>query len=94
MSSSDLRPRADLGPASVHAQVLPVAELSMDARAAFITRTSVGMVALAGASILHDTSKVIHHYSEDRYVGAALELFAGVALLFWYVLRLFLSRRD
>jgi FtsH-binding integral membrane protein len=55
---------------------------------------SVGMVALAGASILYDTSKVIHHYPEDRYVGAALELFAGVALMFWYVLRLFLSRRD
>jgi FtsH-binding integral membrane protein len=54
---------------------------------------SVGMVALAGASILHDTSKVMNSYPEDRYVGAALELFAGVALLFWYVLRLLLSSR-
>ena len=42
---------------------------------------------------LHDTSKVMNSYPEDRYVGAALELFAGVALLFWYVLRL-LSRRS
>lgn len=54
---------------------------------------SVGMVALAGGSILYDTSNVLHHYPEDRYVGAALELFASVALLLWYVLRIFMSRR-
>jgi FtsH-binding integral membrane protein len=54
---------------------------------------SVAMVAVAGASILYDTSNVLHHYPEDRYVAAALELFASVALMFWYVLRLFLSRR-
>jgi FtsH-binding integral membrane protein len=54
---------------------------------------SVAMVGLAGAAILHDTSKVLHHYPEDRYVGAAMELFASVALMFWYVLRLFLSAR-
>ena len=53
---------------------------------------SVGMVAFAGAAILYDTSNVLHHYPEDRYVGAALELFASVALMFWYVLRLFMSR--
>ena len=55
---------------------------------------SVGMVALAGAAILYDTSNVLHHYPEDRYVGAALELFASVALMFWYVLRLFIASRD
>ncbi len=54
---------------------------------------SVGMVVLAGGAILYDTSNVLHHYPEDRYVGAALELFASVALLFWYVLRIFLSSR-
>lgn len=54
---------------------------------------SVGMVALAGGAILYDTSNVLHHYPEDRYVGAALQLFASVALLLWYVLRLFMSRR-
>jgi FtsH-binding integral membrane protein len=54
---------------------------------------AVAMVALAGASILYDTSNVLHHYPEDRYVAAALELFASVALMLWYVLRLFLSRR-
>lgn len=53
---------------------------------------SVGMIALAGGAILYDTSNVLNHFPEDRYVGAALELFASVALLFWYVLSLFISR--
>jgi hypothetical protein len=53
---------------------------------------SVAMVGLAGGAILYDTSNVLHHYPEDRYVGAALQLFASVALMFWYVLRLFMSR--
>jgi FtsH-binding integral membrane protein len=57
------------------------------------TYFSIGMVALAGASILYDTSNVLHHYSEDRYVAASLELFASVALMLWYVLRLLMSRR-
>ncbi|WP_437728132.1 Bax inhibitor-1/YccA family protein [Sorangium sp. So ce861] len=55
---------------------------------------SVAMVAFAGAAILYDTSNVLHHFPEDRHVGAALELFASVAMLFWYVLRLFTSSRD
>lgn len=54
---------------------------------------SVAMVGVAGAAILYDTSNVLHHYPEDRYVAASLELFASVALMLWYVLRLFLSRR-
>jgi uncharacterized protein len=52
---------------------------------------SVAMVGLAGASILYDTSNVLHHYPEDRYVGAALQLFASVAMMFWYVLRILMS---
>ena len=55
---------------------------------------SVGMIGLAGAAILYDTFNVIHHYPEDRYVAAALELFASVALMFWYVLGLFMGGRD
>jgi FtsH-binding integral membrane protein len=55
---------------------------------------AVGMVGLAGAAILYDTSNVIHHFPEDRYVAAALQLFASVALMFWYVLQLFMSARD
>ncbi len=53
---------------------------------------SVGMVGLAGAAILYDTSNIIRHFPEDRHVGASLQLFASVALMFWYVLNLFLSR--
>jgi uncharacterized protein len=54
---------------------------------------SVAMIALAGGAILYDTSNVLHHYPEDRYVAASLQLFASVALMLWYVLRLFSSRR-
>ena len=54
---------------------------------------SVAMVGLAGAAILYDTSKILRQYPQDRYVSAALQLFASVALMFWYVLQLFMSRR-
>ena len=57
------------------------------------TYFSMAMIGLAGASILYDTSKIIRVYPEDRYIAAALELFASIALMLWYVLRLFLSRR-
>lgn len=57
------------------------------------TLFSVAMVAVAGGAILYDTSNVLHHYPEDRYVAAALELFASVALMLWYVLRIFIGRR-
>lgn len=53
---------------------------------------SVAMIGLAGGAILYDTSNILHHYPEDRYVGASLALFASVALMFWYVLQLFMSR--
>lgn len=53
---------------------------------------SVGMVVFAGAAILYETSKVLSSYPEDRYVSAALQLFSSVALMFWYVLRLFIAR--
>lgn len=52
---------------------------------------SVAMVGMAGAAILYDTSNVLHHYPTDRHVGAALQLFASVALMLWYVLRIFIS---
>jgi len=54
---------------------------------------SVAMVGLAGAAILHDTSNVMLRFPEDRYVAAALQLFASVALLFWYLLRIFMGQR-
>jgi FtsH-binding integral membrane protein len=53
---------------------------------------SVAMVGFAGAAILYDTSNILRYFPEDRHVGAALQLFASVALMFWYVLRIFMSR--
>ena len=50
------------------------------------------MIVLTGGYILYDTSNVLHHYSEQHYVLAAIQLFASFATLLWYVLRL-LSRR-
>ena len=51
------------------------------------------MIALACGYILYDTSNVLHHYRVGQHVAAALALFASVALLFWYVVQLFMSRR-
>lgn len=54
---------------------------------------SGAMIVVAGGWILYDTSKVLHHYRTDQHVAAALALFASVALLFWYVLRVLLGSR-
>lgn len=55
---------------------------------------SFAMVALASGYIIYDTSNVLHHYRTDQHVGAALELFAAVALLFWYIIRILMASRD
>lgn len=52
------------------------------------TLVPVGMIGIAGGSILRTTSRILRYYPEDRYVAAALELFASLALLFWSVVRL------
>ena len=54
------------------------------------------MVLVMCGFILNDTSNVLHHFRTDQYVAASLELFASVALLFWYVLQLLMmfSGRD
>ena len=49
---------------------------------------SVAMIGLAAGYVLYYTSNVLHHYRTDQHVAAALALFAAIALLFWYVLRL------
>jgi uncharacterized protein len=54
---------------------------------------SVAMVLLAGASVLYTTSNVLQRYPQNADVAAALQLFAGIALMFWYVLRLFMGAR-
>ena len=57
------------------------------------TYFSMAMIGLAGAAILYDTSKIMRSYPDDRYIAAALELFASIALMLWYVMRFFLARR-
>lgn len=54
---------------------------------------SVAMVALASGSILYQTNQIKDQYHTDQYVGAALQLFASVMLLFWYILRILMSRK-
>lgn len=49
------------------------------------------MIAFACIAVLYDTSNILHHYRTDQYVSASMALFASVALLFWYILRLFIS---
>lgn len=51
------------------------------------------MVVFAGAAILYHTSAIFQNYRTDQYVAASLSLFASIALLFWYILRLLLSMR-
>jgi FtsH-binding integral membrane protein len=53
---------------------------------------SAAMILFASGSILYSTSNIMYHYRTTQHVAASLSLFAGVALLFWYVLRLFMSR--
>ena len=50
------------------------------------------MVAFAGTAILYNTSQVLHNYHTSQHVAASLTLFAGIALLFWYILSIFSSR--
>lgn len=55
---------------------------------------SVGMVILASACILYETSRLKNVYTTGQYVGASLQLFASIMLLFWYILRILMSRRS
>lgn len=52
------------------------------------------MVAFAGASILYETSNMLHRYNTNQYVAASLGLFASIALLFWYILQIFMGGSD
>ena len=51
---------------------------------------SVVMVVFASVAILYSTSNIIHRYAPHQYVAASLELFASVALLFYYIVRILL----
>lgn len=52
---------------------------------------SFAMVLLASGAILYDTSRIMNHYAPDQHVAASLQLFASIALLFWYVLQIVMS---
>lgn len=54
---------------------------------------SLAMILLAGGSILYNTQKMKDEYHTEQYVGAALQLFASIMLMYWYVLRI-MSRRN
>jgi FtsH-binding integral membrane protein len=49
---------------------------------------SAAMVMLAAVAILYTTSNILHEYNTDQHVAAALALFAAIALLFWYMIRI------
>lgn len=53
---------------------------------------SVGMCVLAAGAILYQTSNLVNKYTNEQYIPAAIGLFASLMLLFWYVLRIFMSR--
>lgn len=54
---------------------------------------SAAMVLLAAGSVLYTTGNMIHRYRTDQYVAASLGLFSAVALMFYYILRILMSRR-
>ena len=54
---------------------------------------AVAMVGFASAAILYRTSAILRVYRTDQHVAAALGLFADVALLFYYVLRIVAESR-
>lgn len=54
---------------------------------------SAAMILFAGGSLLYTTSNLIHQYRTNQHVAASLALFSGIMLMFWYILRLLMSRR-
>ena len=55
---------------------------------------SGAMVLLAGGYMLYHTSQVLQHHDPEGHVAAALELFSSMALMFWYMIRIFLRSRS
>jgi hypothetical protein len=58
------------------------------------TLFAFAMVALISGYILYYTSNIMYHYRTDQHVAAALALFACVATLFWYILRILMASRE
>lgn len=49
---------------------------------------SLAMIGILGASVLFKTSEIMRTYPMDRHVAASLDLFASIAIMFLYILRL------
>ena len=52
------------------------------------------MVALFAGFIVYDTSNVMHRYGTNEHVAASMALFGSFAMLFYYILRIFMIARD
>ena len=52
------------------------------------------MVALFAGYIIYDTSNVMHRYGTNEHVAASMALFGSFAMLFYYILRIFMTARD
>lgn len=48
------------------------------------------MVALFAGFIIYDTSNILHRYGTDEHVAASMALFGSAAMLFYYILRIFM----
>ena len=48
---------------------------------------------LASGYIVYHTSQILRQYPVGSHVAASLALFASIALLFWYILRILMDRR-
>lgn len=55
---------------------------------------SGAMVALFAGYIIYDTSNIVHHYRTDEHVAASMALFGSAAMLFYYILRIFMATRN
>ncbi|MAD91790.1 MAG: permease [Gammaproteobacteria bacterium] len=53
---------------------------------------SIAMIGFAGVAVLYDTSNIMHHYPQDKYVAASMALFSSIAMMFFYILRLLMNR--
>lgn len=52
------------------------------------------MVALFSGYIIYDTSNIIHRYGTNQHVAASMALFGSVAMLFYYILQIFMVSRN
>lgn len=54
---------------------------------------SVAMIVLASGSVLYTTSSIMRGFPSNADVAASIQLFAEIAMVFWYVPRLFMGSR-